>query len=120
MVATGVTRPPTPTARKVTRGSRSFSSPSERNAGLESQAGRPGRQQDFQRRRLAEGPPDDERPVVDAHQASGAVPGWTVSRASAIASLPTSVSSTSVSGRKTRCCRGSSTVPEAGRRAPAP
>ena len=34
-MATGVTWPPTPRARSVTRGSRSFSSPSERKAGFE-------------------------------------------------------------------------------------
>ena len=41
---------------------------------------------------------------------AGVFPDWIFSRASARGSLPTRVSSTSVSGRKTRCWRGSSTL----------
>ena len=42
--------------------------PEGEERGLGEEAGLPGRQQDFQGRRLAEGPPDDERPAVDAHR----------------------------------------------------
>ena len=68
IVATGVTWAPTPTARSVTRGSRSFSNPIERNTGRESRPVFAGLQQDLQRRRLAEDPVSGECPFVDPLQ----------------------------------------------------
>ena len=66
IVATGVTWPPTPTARNVTRGSRSRSRPIDRNTGRESSPVRLGAERDLQRRGLAKGPVGGERPVVEA------------------------------------------------------
>ena len=62
-------------------------------------------EQDLERRRLAERPLGRERPVVHALEPGG-LPGWTFNWMSASFSLPTSVNSTSVSGRKSRCWSG--------------
>ena len=71
IVATGVTWPPTPWARSVTRGSRSFSRPSDRNDGLESRPVPSRGELDLQGRRLAERPAGGERLGVEAVELGG-------------------------------------------------
>ena len=108
-VATGVTWPPTPTARKVTRGSRSLSRPEREERGPGVEAGLAGRQQDLERGRLAERPVGGEGPVIEPLRArAGSRDGPSTGCPRAV-SLPASVSSTSVSGRNSRCWRGSAT-----------
>ena len=63
-------------------------------------------EQDLQRRRLAERPAGGERPGVDAVQRRGPHRDGPSGGSRAIGSVPTRVSSTSVSGRKSRCWRG--------------
>ena len=101
IVATGVTWPPTPWARSVTRGSRSLSRPSERNVGLES--GRSRSEVSWISRVVASRSVQRAANVFGSTRSSvGGAPGWTSTRVRAIGSVPTRVSSTSVSGRKIR------------------
>ena len=100
---------PTPTARSVTRGSRSRSRPTDRNAGRESspvclETSETSSVVASRRVQLV-------AKVLSSMRFNGGVlPDWIFRRASDSGSVPTRVISTSVSGRKTRCWRGSSTL----------
>ena len=103
IVATGVTWPPTPTARKRDpRLAVPQQCPIDRNAGRESRPVSARAERDLQGRGLAQGPVGGERPVVDTLQ-RGVVPGTDLQPRVRERSLPTKVISTSVSGRNTRC-----------------
>ena len=109
MVAIGVTWPVVPRARRVTRGTRSLSNPIERKAGFDGSA------VSAEVSRISSVVASVSFQLVvnerlSARSSGSVFPAWIFTWLADSGSVPTSVSSISVSGRNSRCCLGSSTV----------